>query len=133
MRPNELRAIIKAHKRLIKTMEKMLEAAPPKPVGKLFPSDKIIEEVNKEFNCELATPTKIKKIVFARHAGVYFLRNHTKMTWREISYATGNTDHSTSIHSYTTCENLIETDEDYSIKINNIKERLLSLGNFYYN
>jgi hypothetical protein len=31
------------------------------------------------------------------------------------------------IHSYRACTDLIETDDEYSTKINNIKERLIDL------
>jgi chromosomal replication initiation ATPase DnaA len=49
------------------------------------------------------------------------------MIWQEIAYSVGNTHHTSVIHSYRACSNLIETDEDYSTKINNIKERLIDL------
>jgi len=108
-------------------MEKILKAVPKKVPGKRFPVDRIIDEVNKEFNCELTTPTRQRKIMNARHAATYLLKNHTNMIWQEIAYSVGNTHHTSVIHSYRACSNLIETDEDYSTKINNIKERLIDL------
>lgn len=127
MRPDELRGIINSHKLLINRMEKILKAVPKKVPGKRFPVDRIIDEVNKEFNCELTTPTRQRKIMNARHAATYLLKNHTNMIWQEIAYSVGNTHHTSVIHSYRACSDLIETDEDYSTKINNIKNRLIDL------
>jgi chromosomal replication initiator protein len=110
-------------------MEKILKAVPKKVVGKRFPVDRIIDEVNKEFNCELTTPTRKRKIMNARHAATYLLKNHTNMIWQEIAYSVGNTHHTSVIHSYRACSDLIETDDEYSTKINNIKERLIDLEN----
>ncbi len=91
-----------------------------------FPSDNIVNEVNKEFKCELTTPTRKRNIMNARHAATFLLKNHTNMIWQDIAYSVGNSHHTTVIHSYRACSDLIETDEDFAIKINNIRERLVN-------
>jgi chromosomal replication initiator protein len=127
MREDELKGILNSHKLLVNRMEKMLKALPKKVPGKRFPVDRIIDEVNKEFNVDLTTQTRERKIMNARHAATYLLKNHTNMVWREIAYSVGNTHHTTVIHSFRACNDLIETDDEYSTKINNIKNRLIDL------
>lgn len=126
MQPEELKAIIKSHQMLINRLQKMLKATPMRIRDVRFPSDNIVNEVNKEFKCELTTPTRKRNIMNARHAATFLLKNHTNMIWQDIAYSVGNSHHTTVIHSYRACSDLIETDEDFAIKINNIRERLVN-------
>ena len=129
MTPEVINGLIRSHQNMIGKLQKMLKNEPEKKLEKKFPSDYIIQEVNNEFDCELRTNNRRKNIMYARHAAVFLLRRHTSLIWEDISFKVGNTDHTTAIHSFKSASNLIDTDEEYSLKVNNIKERLNILIN----
>ena len=62
--------------------------------------------------------------MYAKHCAVYLLRKHTTLTWQEIAYQVGNSDHSTSIHSYRAATNLLQTDDSYRLQVETIQLRL---------
>lgn len=128
MRHEQIQAIIDSHKLLIVRMEKIL-AATNKKRNFTCSIDNIINEVNREFNVNCTSPTRKKPIVYARHAASYLLKKHTNLFWLDIALACGNTDHSTAMNSYRTCIDLMATDEDYAISVNNIINRLKVLEN----
>jgi chromosomal replication initiation ATPase DnaA len=129
MTPEVINGLIRSHQNMIGKLQKMLKNEPERKLEKKFPSDYIIQEVNNEFDCELRTHTRRKNIVYARHAAVFLLKRHTSLIWEDISIKVGNTDHTTAIHSFRSASNLIDTDEEYNLKVNNIKERLNILIN----
>jgi chromosomal replication initiation ATPase DnaA len=124
MTPEVINGLIRSHQNMIGKLQKMLKNEPERKLEKKFPSDYIIQEVNKEFDCELRTHTRRKNIMYARHCAVFLLKRHTSLIWEDISIKVGNTDHTSAIHSFKTASNLIDTDEEYNLKVNNIKERL---------
>jgi chromosomal replication initiation ATPase DnaA len=93
------------------------------------PVDFIVTEVEREFNVDITKQTRKKKVMFAKHCAVYLLRKHTSLTWQEISYQLGNSDHSTSIHSYKTATNLLQTDDIYRLQVETIQSRLSEIIN----
>jgi len=129
MEQEVIAGLIRSHQNIIVKLQRYLKTMPERKKEIKFPSDYIIQEVNKEFDCELRTHTRRKNIMYARHSAVYLLRLHTTLIWEDISFKVGNTDHTSTIHSFRTAKNLIETDEDYANKITNITERLKILIN----
>lgn len=81
------------------------------------------------------TPNDIKRktrkheIVYARHMIRWFLHKYTPLSHLQIVCETGGINHSTSIHSIITCEDLVETDKTYRHRFNElhaiVKQRLL--------
>jgi chromosomal replication initiation ATPase DnaA len=124
MRVEQIQSIIESHKLLIKRLERMVKASPVKKRDFTCLVENIIEEVNREFKVNCTEQTRKKSIVYARHAASYLLKKHTNLIWLEIATTCGNTDHSTAMNSYRTCIDLMATDEDYAISVNNIIKRL---------
>lgn len=52
------------------------------------------------------------------------MRKYTDLTLEEISMQFSNTDHSSAHHSIKTCKNLMDTDEEYKIKVDKVKQSL---------
>lgn len=109
---------------MIKRLEVLLDDQEIKIKTKKCEGDYIIQIVNKEFNTNCTEQTRRKKVVYARHAACFFLREFTTMTLEDISNSMGNKDHSTVINSIKVFKNLIETDEDYKNKVDNIRLEL---------
>lgn len=126
MRPDEIRSLIRSHQNIIARLNKILKTK-PQIAQVRYPSDRIVEEVNKMFNVDVRQKTRIKKVVYARHAAVFLLKNHTNLVCRDIAYSVGNTEHSSVLHSYKVAKDLMDTDPDYLKKIEAIKEKLVDL------
>jgi chromosomal replication initiation ATPase DnaA len=128
LRAEQIQSIIDSHKLLITRLEKIL-AATSKKRNFQCSIDNIINEVNTEFGVNCTSLTRKKSVVYARHAASYLLKTHTNLIWKEIALTCGNSDHSTAMSSYRTCIDLMATDEDYAISVNNIINRLKMLEN----
>jgi chromosomal replication initiation ATPase DnaA len=124
MRTEALRALIKSHYNLIHRLEDVLDSTPARKRDFVCAEDIIINAVNQEFKTDCQKQSRQLKFVFARHAACYLLKRHTTMIWKDIAYATGNSDHSTAMASYKACVNLIATDDEYLGKIERIKKVL---------
>ena len=129
MKHEELNAIIRSHYALIKKLEAYVSNLPKKFRTLSAPTDIILTEVEREFNLDVTKNSRKKNIMYAKHCAVYLLRKHTSATWQEISFLLGNSDHSTSIHSYKTASNLIQTDDLYRLSVENIQIRLSEIIN----
>lgn len=124
MRTEALRALIKSHYNLIHRLEDILNTTPTRKRDFVCPEDIIIESVNVEFKADCQKHSRQLKIVYARHAAVYLLKKHTTMIWKDIAYATGNSDHTTAIASYKACVNLMATNDEYLGKVERITKIL---------
>jgi len=120
MRYEALRALIKSHYNLIHRLEDILESTPTRKRDFVCPEEIIINAVNEEFKTDCQKHSRVLKVVYARHCACYLLKKHTTMIWKDIAYATGNSDHSTAMASYKTCINLMSTNEEYHGKIQRI-------------
>ena len=60
---------------------------------------------------ELAGETRTQNACYSRHLTVYLIRTifRNQITLKEIRNVTGQRDHTTVLHSYTTAKNLIDT------------------------
>jgi chromosomal replication initiation ATPase DnaA len=121
MKKEQIKSLIKSHYLMINRLESLMDEQPVIVKKKSCPADKIIDIVNEVFNTDCRENTRRKRVVFARHCAAYLLREYTNMTLLEISNSLGNTDHATCSHSIKTAKNLIETDEEYSDKVDKIK------------
>jgi chromosomal replication initiator protein len=117
----KIKSLIKINYFMIKRLEVLLDDIEVKIKPKYCEGNFIIETVNNEFNTDCREQTRRKKVVFARHAACFFLREYTKMTLEDIANSLGNKDHSTVINSIKVFKNLVETDDDYKNKIENIR------------
>ena len=129
MTTKDVKFLIKTHKNIIYRLEKMLEKQPKQINEVRFPSDTIVNEVNKMFQCDVREITRKKRVVYARHAAVYLLKTHTNLTWVDMAKYVGNTHHTSCIHSFRAAQDILETDSEYLETINKIKLKLTDLKN----
>ena len=127
MRTYEIRGLIRSHQNIIGRLQRMLKEVPKQINEVRFPSERIVEEVNNKFKVDIRENTRKKKVIYARHAAVYLLKTHTNLIWQDIAYNVGNSHHTSVIHSYKAAQDLMETDDEYSNTIKEIKERLIDL------
>jgi chromosomal replication initiation ATPase DnaA len=120
MRTEALRALIKSHYNLIHRLEDILDSTPTRRRDFVCPEDIIIDAVNQEFHTDCQKHSRVLKVIYARHAACYLLKKHTTMIWKDIAYATGNSDHSTAMASYKACVNLMATNDEYLGKVERI-------------
>lgn len=124
MRTEALRALIKSHYNLVHRLEDILDSTPTRKRDFVCPDEIIIEAVNQEFKTDCQKHSRQLKIVYARHCAVYLLKKHTTMIWKDIAYATGNSDHTTAIASYKVCVTLMSTNDEYLGKVQRITKIL---------
>ncbi len=128
MRTDEIRGLIRTHQNIIGRLNRMLKTKPQIDQVR-YPADIIIQEVNNKFGVDVRERTRVKKVMYARHAAVYLLKSHTNLVWQEIAYNVGNSNHTSVIHNYRVAKDLMETDADYLKQIEEIKEKLTDLKN----
>jgi len=124
MQTEALRILLKSHYNLINRLEDILDSAPTRRRDFLCPENIIINAVNSEFKADCQEPTRKQKVVFARHAACYLLKKYTTFNLKEIAFVTGNKDHTTALHSYKACVQLMMTDADYNDKIHRITKSI---------
>lgn len=94
-------------------------SAPGLVSGFLFPTNRIDAEkiidavcnVMKIERWQLNVRTRVRLIVESRQMAMYLIKKHTSMSLKEIGIKMGGYDHTTVIHSITTMQNLLETDQ----------------------
>jgi chromosomal replication initiation ATPase DnaA len=120
MQIEALRILLKSHYNLLNRLEDILDSAPTRRRDFYCTENVIINAVNSEFKVDCQEPTRKQRVVFARHAACYLLKKYTSFNLKDIAFITGNKDHTTALHSYKACIQLMMTDADYNDKIQNI-------------
>ena len=88
---------------------------------------KILNVVASYYNLSVSQITgKIKngQIVNARHIAIYLIRNSLDLSLKQIGEAFSNRDHTTIMHSITKVEEMLKTDKQTKIVINELKKRI---------
>ncbi|MBE0638795.1 MAG: chromosomal replication initiator protein DnaA [Bacteroidales bacterium] len=75
---------------------------------------------------EMNSKTRKRNIVQARQLAMYFAKEHTKASLTTIGLHCGNKDHATVLHSCRTVKNLVETDKDFKIYVDDL-DRMIKL------
>lgn len=73
---------------------------------------------------QIKTKTRKREIVQARQLAMYFSKKHTKSSLATIGLQCGNKDHATVLHACKTVSNLIETDKNFEIYVNEIDKKI---------
>ncbi len=68
--------------------------------------------------------TRKREIVQARQLAMYFSKKHTKSSLATIGLHCGNKDHATVLHAVRTVNNLMETDKQFKIYVNELDKKL---------
>ena len=73
---------------------------------------RIVEYVQKRFGVNIAQKNRKQSIVFARQIAMYLLRKFTRLSLMEISQYCGTTDHTTVIAGIKRLQDLMETEPE---------------------
>ncbi len=68
--------------------------------------------------------TRKREIVQARQLAMYFAKKHTKSSLATIGLNCGNKDHATVLHACRTVNNLIETDKQFRIYVEELEKKI---------
>ncbi len=68
--------------------------------------------------------TRKREIVQARQLAMYFAKKHTKSSLATIGLHCGNKDHATVLHACRTINNLVETDKQFRIYVEEIDKKI---------
>ena len=68
--------------------------------------------------------TRKREIVQARQLAMYFSKKHTKNSLSTIGLHCGNKDHATVLHAVKTVNNLIDTDKQFRVYVDEIDKKL---------
>jgi chromosomal replication initiator protein len=72
----------------------------------------------------LNSKTRKRDIVQARQLSMYFSKKHTKASLATIGLHCGNKDHATVLHACRTVSNLIETDKQFRLYVEELEKRI---------
>ena len=89
--------------------------------------DKIQEVVCEHFNIPselLQTKTRKREVVQARQLAMYFCKNYTKYSLSYIGSQIGKKDHATVLYACKAVTDLIETDRNFKIQVEEIQRKL---------
>jgi chromosomal replication initiator protein len=68
--------------------------------------------------------TRKREIVQARQLAMFFSKKHTKSSLATIGQHCGNKDHATVLHACRTVNNLLETDKQFRVYVEDIDKKL---------
>jgi chromosomal replication initiator protein len=68
--------------------------------------------------------TRKREIVQARQLAMFFSKKHTKSSLATIGLYCGNKDHATVLHACRTVNNLIETDKQFRVYVDEIEKKI---------
>jgi chromosomal replication initiator protein len=68
--------------------------------------------------------TRKREIVQARQLAMFFSKKHTKNSLATIGIHCGNKDHATVLHAVKTINNLMETDKQFRVYVDDIDRKL---------
>lgn len=89
--------------------------------------DYIQKVVSDYFNIPVETinsKTRKREIVQARQLAMYFAKKHTKSSLAHIGLHCGDKDHATVLHACRTVNNLLETDKQFKVYVDDIEKKI---------
>jgi chromosomal replication initiator protein len=73
---------------------------------------------------EINSRTRKREIVQARQLAMYFSKKHTKFSLANIGMQCGNKDHATVLHAYRTVTDLLDTDKQFKVYVEDIEKKI---------
>ncbi|MDE6694693.1 MAG: chromosomal replication initiator protein DnaA, partial [Bacteroidales bacterium] len=70
--------------------------------------------------------TRRREVVTARQLAMYFAKKHTKASLASIGAQCGKRDHATVLHAYKTVNNLLETDKNFKLMVEELEKKIKS-------
>ena len=74
---------------------------------------------------EIAKKTRKREVVYKRKIAMYFLKKYTFQTLKTIGERFGRRDHTTVIHSLSSLQDEMDTDERVSAEVSYIERKIL--------
>jgi len=73
---------------------------------------------------EINSRTRKREIVQARQLAMYFSKKHTKFSLANIGIQCGNKDHATVLHAYRTVTDLLDTDKQFKVYVEELEKKI---------
>ena len=73
---------------------------------------------------QMNSKTRKRNIVQARQLSMYFAKQHTKASLTSIGLQCGNKDHATVLHACKTVQNLIDTDKEFRVYVDDLGKKI---------
>jgi len=73
---------------------------------------------------QMNSKTRKRNIVQARQLSMYFAKHHTKASLTSIGLQCGNKDHATVLHACKTVQNLIDTDKEFRVYVDDLDKKI---------
>ncbi|MCL2027452.1 MAG: chromosomal replication initiator protein DnaA [Bacteroidales bacterium] len=73
---------------------------------------------------EINSRTRKREIVQARQLAMYFSKKHTKCSLANIGVQCGNKDHATVLHAYRTVTDLLDTDKQFKVYVEDLEKKI---------
>jgi chromosomal replication initiator protein len=73
---------------------------------------------------EINSKTRKREIVQARQLAMFFSKKHTKFSLANIGLQCGNKDHATVLHAYRTVSDLLDTDKQFKVYVEDIEKKI---------
>ncbi|NDV46783.1 chromosomal replication initiator protein DnaA [Paludibacter sp. 221] len=72
----------------------------------------------------ISTKSRKREVVQARQIAMYLSKNHTKNSLASIGEAIGQRDHATVLHACKIVKDLMDTDKNFSLSVNEIEQKI---------
>ena len=91
---------------------------------------RLVELVEDVFDTNIQIKNRSQSVIFGRKAAAYILKKYSQLSLNEIAKFIGVGDHTTVIYNIKTAENLMDTEEWYKEKIDEIEKEIENFSNF---
>lgn len=113
MNNREIDALIRQHKNMIIKLEQMKQKIVIERSNNTKPAELIIQKVNELFKVDCRKDSRLREVVDARYAAIFFMRRHTNLSLKNIAKLLNRSDHTTIIAGLKRYHALREVDGDY--------------------
>ena len=94
---------------------------------------KLVGLVEDVFDADVLAKNRMQNTVFARKAAAYILKKHTSLSLNEIAPYIGVKDHTTVLYNVSTAKDLMQTEDWYKNKIDEIEDEIKKYNTFVQN
>ena len=94
---------------------------------------KLVGLVEDIFDTDVLAKNRMQNTVFARKAAAYILKKHTSLSLKEIAPYIGVKDHTTVLYNVSTAKDLIDTEDWYKNKIDEVENEIKKFNTFVQN
>ena len=88
----------------------------------------IVKVVNKNYRCnlsDLCSKSRNKHITFTRHIAMYFMKQLTDKSLRDIGHFLGGRDHTTVVHALDKIERHVQQNPHFGLELKRIESEML--------